>query len=108
MAAPTVSDLRAWMGKADSINDSDPTVVNVLPVALAGAIAYVETHYDLVSGDYDDGLTLGTLMLAARWVGRASSANGIVGFDDYGVVRITRNDTDISMILDPYRKMVFA
>lgn len=43
-----------------------------------------------------------TIMQAARIVKRRSSPEGVAGFNDFGVVRITPGDTDLVRLLNPY------
>lgn len=47
---------------------------------------------------------LGLLMQAARLLKRPLSPDGVAGWGDMGVVRISRFDPDIELILSPYRK----
>lgn len=44
------------------------------------------------------------LLKSARLYKRRDSAMGVAGFGDMGVVRITARDSDIAMLLGPYRK----
>lgn len=45
------------------------------------------------------------LLKAARLYKRRDSANGVAGFNDFGVVRISSRDPDIQELLGPYRKL---
>lgn len=46
-----------------------------------------------------------TLMLAARLHKRRDSVEGVAGSSDWGVVRISREDRDVMMLLDPLRRV---
>ena len=45
-----------------------------------------------------------TLLMASRLYSRKDSPTGVAGFGDYGVVRVTASDADVSRLLDPYTK----
>lgn len=45
------------------------------------------------------------LLKAARLYKRRDSAQGVAGFGDFGVVRISNRDSDVAELLGPYRKL---
>lgn len=47
-----------------------------------------------------------TLILAARLFKRKDSPEGVIGFGDFGAVRLTPNDKDVQSLIEPYRKAV--
>jgi len=49
-----------------------------------------------------------TLILSSRLFERRNSPLGIAGFSELGAVRVSRFDSDISNLIDPYRKVRMA
>jgi hypothetical protein len=49
-----------------------------------------------------------TLILAARYYKRAQSPEGVAGFGDFGVVRVSRTDADVEALIGPYRIHAWA
>lgn len=49
-------------------------------------------------------VTQATLILAARLFKRRNSPEGVAGFGDLGVVRVTSQDADVARLLAPYTK----
>lgn len=49
-----------------------------------------------------------TLILSSRLFERRNSPLGIAGFNDLGAVRVSRFDSDISNLIDPFRKVRMA
>lgn len=47
-----------------------------------------------------------TLLLASRWFARRSSPAGVLGFGEYGVVRVTSADRDVEAMLAPYVQLI--
>src|SRR5690606_2284013 len=96
----TTDELVAW-AKLPAPNDDDLAV-------LEQVVAAVEAHIRSVCVSFvgeDDvevipaPVKLAALMLGARQAKRRYSVEGVVGLDDYGVVRITARDADIEMLL---------
>jgi hypothetical protein len=51
-------------------------------------------------------LHLGCVLLAARWYGRRSSANGVASFAEFGVAYVSRTDPDVANLLGLNRPQV--
>ena len=49
-----------------------------------------------------DAIPEACLILAARFYRRGQSPEGVIGFGDFGPMRLSRTDPDIAALLDPY------
>lgn len=109
MADPLdVADLAAW-GKLGALSPADET----LAAAVIDAVdAHLADRYTLeVDGtsilDRAD-IRLARLMWAARLWKRRNSPEGVAGFGDLGVIRISRTDPDLAALLEPYARVSIA
>lgn len=50
-----------------------------------------------------DAVRLATILLALRYFSRRNSPQGVIGFSDIGVARVSRFDYDVQGLLAPYR-----
>lgn len=78
------------------------TLVTTVPVGpwvkVTGTFGYGATVPNAVS--------LATIMLATRLFLRRNSATGVMGLNEFGVVRVSKTaDPDICDLLDPYRRV---
>lgn len=51
-----------------------------------------------------DAIAEACLLMSARIYRRRQSPEGVIGFGDFGPIRVSRIDPDVAMLLDPYRK----
>lgn len=56
----------------------------------------------------DSAIVTALCMMANRLLKRPVSPEGVAGFADLGVVRISRFDPDIELLLSPHKKWNFA
>jgi hypothetical protein len=74
---------------------------------LDAAVANVEATHTLPATPNTD-IELAIIMLASRWWLRRNTPNGISSFGDFGAVRVTNYDPDITMLLAPYKLWEFG
>lgn len=55
-----------------------------------------------------DAIASATLLTAARLYRRKGSPEGVAGFGDLGVVRVSQFDADVQALIGPYRRLVMA
>ena len=59
-------------------------------------------------GDVPGALVEAVVLRTARYIARVDSPSGVVGFGEYGPVRIQSVDRDIESLEGPWRKVVFS
>jgi hypothetical protein len=91
----------AWMGTTNptaAALDSMAIVVD----AVTANVAKTHTAPDFDEPDYD----LAVTMQCARIWKRKSSPEGVIANSEFGAIRITRFDSDIERMLDPFANFV--
>lgn len=53
-----------------------------------------------------DSLVQAVQLLTARYLERRNSPSGVLGSGDFGVVRVSSSDRDVSALIAPYRRML--
>jgi hypothetical protein len=97
----TANDVFAWMGTpapSDAALDSMAGVVD----AVYSNLAKTHTAPDPADADY----TLAVTMQCARLWKRKSSPEGVIANSEFGAIRVTRFDSDIERMLDPFATFV--
>jgi hypothetical protein len=99
MAAPTVDDVAAWAG----ISQRSATVDALLGQCLDATVAAVGDRlgpWEVIT-DWSPTVYQAVVMQSARLYKRRSSPEGVAGFGDLGIVRVTTFDPDIEAMLNP-------
>lgn len=95
---PDIGEARQYIGEVT--DDQMPVLDEVFEAALEA----VQSKIDLTQIEEDDDyvdivprtIRLAVLMQTSRWFRRRLSPEGVAGFGDFGAVRITRLDPDIT------------
>jgi hypothetical protein len=101
------ADRQTWTTLATTDWWAEPA--NSTPKTVVQAITPL-ARYVRVTGTWGHAATVpaqvkrATLMIAARLHKRRESVEGVAGFGDFGVVRISRTDADVATLLDGLRR----
>jgi hypothetical protein len=101
VAAPTVEDVKNW----GDLDTGGVVVPAILDRVFAATIVFLQSRYALLPADLEDweeDANLGLIMQAARLYKRRRSPEGVAGFAEFGVVRVSRVDPDVAELLKPY------
>lgn len=103
---PTLADVKAWM-KLDPSDTSDDVA---LTEGMSAAQAHMRTQtvVDDYAGDLPGDLRESFFLRVQRYLARRNSPDGLVGFSDFGPVRVSSFDADIERLEGPHRKVVLA
>lgn len=113
MAAPTVDDLRDWVGGTPPAQSTDSYTAR-LSASLDAAVEQVEgrclaRYVDPADDDfttYPASVRTAILMLGARLVARADAPSGVAGFDATGDrFLFPKLDADVESLISRYRKL---
>lgn len=74
---------------------------------LDAVVAQIESAYTLPTTPGDD-VIQATLMQAARIVKRRATPEGVYAVSDFGSIRVSGFDPDVSALLGPYRTYRFS
>jgi hypothetical protein len=89
----------AWMGTpATSVTPAALESMTKVVDAVVSNAAKTHTEPDFDDPDYDLAIT----MQCARLWKRKSSPEGVISNSEFGAIRVTRFDSDIERLLDPY------
>lgn len=101
----TVPDVVEWA----NLKSTTPAADRSLQRCLDAVTVHFTNHYDNKpndnSSDPDDwtaDIDLAVIMQTFRLYKRRGSPEGVAGFDDLGIITITRFDPDIAKLLDDY------
>jgi hypothetical protein len=99
---PTYSDFVSFLGFIPGTGD-----VGAFTDVFNTALEQVETRCTIPTdaAAYPAGVRLGVLMQANRLQKRRTSPEGVAGFGELGVVRISSFDADVESLLLPYLKL---
>ena len=74
--------------------------LDALTLVIEATEAHVERFY-VTTDDYSSTVELAVFMQASRLWKRRQSIDGVAAVGDFGPIRVTRIDSDISMLLEP-------
>jgi hypothetical protein len=74
--------------------------LDALTLVIQATEAHVERFY-VTNDDYSSTVELAIIMQASRLWKRRQSIDGVAAVGDFGPIRVTRIDSDISMLLEP-------
>lgn len=97
----TVADIKAW-GKITTSSDDA-----LIQAVLDAVVDHVETLHDLPSS-YSPAARQAVIMQCARLWKRRDTPEGVLNFQDSGVIRIGNLDNDVQTMLAPFRRFEFA
>lgn len=98
MARPTVTDLLAWIKLQ---GNPTPETKAVYQECIDTALELIEERIDLPAyAQYPARARMAVLMQAARLAKRSTSPEGVAGFGDFGVVRVTDLDPDVEALIE--------
>lgn len=105
MAAPTLEDVRTWLG--GDAAQPDPTTELRLAEAYAAAVEAVEgavaTRWTDGTETYPAGIRQAIFLVTSRLMARPASPQGVAGFDALGnVYRVLASDPDVKAVVGPY------
>lgn len=109
MAYPTLDDVKAYM-KIDAADTSDDAAITR---GMKAAESHQRSQLDLPTDDFgdeslSDDLVQAFLLRVQRYLARRNSPDGVVGFQEFGPVRVSSYDADIERLEGPYTKTVLA
>lgn len=105
---PDINDLVGWLGLRSPV---PATICVQLTEAITAALRVVESRIDMPAcvddddesdDNYPPDVRTAILLVAARLNKRVGSPEGVSGFGELGVVRITQTDPDVINLLVPY------
>jgi len=99
MPAPTVDDVAAWAGISQRSTTVDDLLTQCLDATVAAVGARLGPWAPIT--DWSPTVYQAVLMQSARLYKRRSSPEGVAGFGDLGIVRVTTFDPDIEAMLNP-------
>lgn len=111
--APTLDDVRAWLGlEADDTAD-DIVLQESLDAALASQARVVRYPVDAFGEvEFSDDLREAVYLRTQRYAARRNSPEGVVGLagagGDFVAARVPSFDTDVLHLEGPYRRQVIA
>lgn len=113
MATPTLESFKTFLGLEDSDTQDDDALQGALSAALSAQEAVVAYPVDLFGeASYTSDLELAVHLRAQRYMARRNSPEGVVGLSgsdgSFVGARIPSNDTDVTYLEGPYRKVVVA
>jgi len=97
----TAEDVFKWMGTPSPSAAATESMAKVVAAVVSNA-AKTHTVPDPDDPDYDLALT----MMSARLWKRKSSPEGVIASSEFGAIRVTKFDSDIERMLDPYANLV--
>ena len=106
MATPTVTELASWM-KITTPPALSAEKTAVFQLCIDAALDDLTERCNLPA-EWNAKITLACTMLAARYVKRSDSPEGVSGFADLGIVRVARLDSDVEHLVERYLKVEFA
>lgn len=95
---PTTSDLIAWLGLGTQLSAQDDASLND---AVNVALSAIERRVT-IPDEYPDEVRLAVIITAARLYKRRMTPEGVAGFGDLGVVRVSAIDMDVEQMIDPF------
>lgn len=111
MVYPDLVTVKAWM-KLDPADGRDD---DGLLAGMAAAESHQRSQCDLpvydeagTELDLPSDLQQAFFLRVQRYLARRNSPDGIVGFADFGPIRVSSFDADIERLEGPYRKVVVA
>jgi hypothetical protein len=97
----TANDVFAWMGTPAPSDAALQSMAGVVDAVYAN-LSKTHTAPDPADSDY----TLAVTMMCARLWKRKSSPEGVIANSEFGAIRVTRFDSDIERMLDPFANFV--
>lgn len=113
MAAPSLDELKAWLGLEPSDTQDDVVLRESLTAALAAQGEVVRYPTDSFGAPlYPDDLRNAVFLRAQRLAARRNSPEGVVGLTgaggDFVGARVPGYDVDVSHLEGPHRKLPVA
>jgi hypothetical protein len=107
---PDLSDVKTWLTIDDAIDDGTLRVgMDAASATMTRSLRFpLSDEGDAESEYLPDDLALAFYLRVQRYLMRRNTALGVVGFGDFGAVRVARTDPDIEEIERKYRKPVFG
>lgn len=108
----SVFDLIRWMdaneSKPQGISSSpDSDELAILQRCLDAAVAHIESQYTLPDSPGED-VIQAILMQATRYVKRRQTPEGVFALGDFGTIRMSGFDPDVTALLAPYKSWRWA
>src|SRR4051812_23177878 len=111
--APTLDDLKAWLGLAPEDETDDAMLQQSLDASVVaqGRVCALPTD-QFGAPTYDEDLVEALLLRSQRLAARRNSPEGVVGLSgtggDFTAARVPSYDADIDSLEGPFRKIAVA
>ena len=102
--ASTDYDLEPYNTTPKTMIQLAPNGTRTFPTIRRG-VAIVGTFGFNATGEHPDPIREACLILAARFFKRKDAPFGVLGTPEMGIMRITKNDPDATLLLRAYRRM---
>jgi hypothetical protein len=107
---PQLDDVKSWLTIDDTIDDDTlRSGMDAAEATMTRSLRFPLLDESDADTEYlPDDLRLAFLLRVQRYLNRRNSAIGVVGFGDFGPVRVSNRDPDIEELERKYRIPVFG